>query len=106
MTINGREYAQVGNRVYTQHAVDRLQPSGLGWSGAPGGAFGVGRSISPAYVDEVLSSNLSVVKPVVGPNGESRLLFESGSLQIITEEVIRPFGAYPVDVVITVIPGG
>lgn len=47
VTRGGREYAQVGDRLYTHHAVDRLQPSGLG---APAGATGAGRSISPNFV--------------------------------------------------------
>ncbi len=84
----GREYAQVGDRLYTQHAVDRLQPSG---PGAPAGAMGAGRSISPNFVEEVLTSSRGV--PVKGPSGEARLSFTSGTVQDITES----------DIVITVI---
>jgi hypothetical protein len=80
VTQAGREYAQIGDRLYTQHAVDRLQPSGLG---APAGATGAGRSISPNFVDDVLSSTRGV--PVKGPSGEARLSFTSGTVQVITE---------------------
>jgi hypothetical protein len=78
--LNGREYAQVGNRLYTQHAVDRMQPSGLG---TPAGATGPGRSISPNYIEDVIRSSSGV--PVRGPNGESRLSYSSGSVEVITE---------------------
>jgi hypothetical protein len=83
VTQGGREYAQIGDRLYTRHAVDRLQPSGLG---APAGATGAGRSISPNFVEDVLSSTKGV--PVKGPNGEARLSFTSGTVQVITESNI------------------
>lgn len=79
----GREYAQIGDRLYTQHAVDRMQPSGLG---APAGATSPGRSISPNIVEDVLGNSEGV--PVKGPNGEPRLSFTSGSVQVITEDGI------------------
>jgi RHS repeat-associated protein len=82
-TVDGPEYAQIGDRLYTQHAVDRLQPSGLG---TPAGASGPGRSISPNFVEDVLSSSRGV--PAKGPNGEPRLSFVSGSVQVITENGI------------------
>jgi len=88
VTQGGREYAQIGDRLYSHHAVDRLQPSGLG---APAGATGAGRSISPNFLEDVLGSTRGV--PVKGPNGEPRLSFVSGSVQVITEN----------DIVITVI---
>jgi len=81
--VDGREYAQVGDRLYTKHAVDRLQPSGLG---APAGATGPGRSISPTFVDYVLQSTEGV--PVVGPLGQARLSFTSGTVEVITENGI------------------
>ncbi|NYG58762.1 uncharacterized protein (DUF2384 family) [Nocardioides daedukensis] len=82
-TQGGREYAQVGDRLYTRHAVDRMQPSGLG---APAGAPGPGRSISPNYIEDVLTGSRGV--PVKGPNGEPRLSFTSGTVQVITENNI------------------
>ncbi|PZF79455.1 hypothetical protein C1I92_31040 [Jiangella anatolica] len=83
VTQGGREYAQIGDRLYSHHAVDRLQPSG---PGAPGGATGAGRSISPNFVEDVLGSTKGV--PVKGPNGEARLSFTSGTVQVITENNI------------------
>jgi len=83
VTQGGREYAQIGGRLYTQHAVDRMQPSGLG---APAGATSAGRSISPNFVEDVLGSSEGV--PVKGPNGEPRLSYTNGSVQVITEDGI------------------
>lgn len=83
VTQGGREYAQVGDRLYARHAVDRMQPSGLG---APAGAPGPGRSISPNYIEDVLTNSRGV--PVKGPNGEPRLSFTSGTVQVITEDNI------------------
>ncbi|WP_157803632.1 hypothetical protein [Luteimicrobium subarcticum] len=88
VTQEGRNYAQVGERLYTRHAVDRMQPSGLG---APAGATSPGRSVSPAFFEDVLGSTQG--SPVRGPNGEARLSYASGTVQVITEN----------DVVITVI---
>ncbi|MCW2752457.1 MAG: hypothetical protein JWR83_3567 [Aeromicrobium sp.] len=79
----GGEYAQIGDRLYTRHAVDRLQPSGLG---APAGANGAGRSISPNLVEDVLSSTKGV--PTKGPLGQPRLSFISGTVEVITENNI------------------
>jgi RHS repeat-associated protein len=83
VTVNGTEYADVGGRLYTQHAVDRMIPRG----------FGGGRSISPTYVEEVLTSDLTVVKPVTGPLGQPRLSYVNGSVEVITEN----------DIVVTII---
>jgi len=91
VTVNGTEYADVGGRLYTQHAVERMTPSGFGTAARPGEV--AGRSISPRYVDEVLTSDLSVVKPVTGPLGQPRLSFVNGSVDVITEN----------DIVVTII---
>ena len=72
-------------RPYTHHAVDSMQPSGLGSSGMPGGSFKPGRSISPNYVEGVLTSDLTVTKPVTGPLGQARTSHVSGSVEVITE---------------------
>jgi hypothetical protein len=88
VTVDGREYAQIGDRLYTHHAVDRLQPSGLG---APAGATGAGRSVPPNMIEDILQST----KPteVTGPAGELRMKYVSGTVTVITED----------DIVITVI---
>ncbi len=81
VTVNGQEYAQVGDRLYSKHAVDRMQPSGNLY-GHPitqaGGDYG--RSVAPQYVEDVISS----VKPVLQENGN--LSYISGSLQVITNK--------------------
>jgi len=80
VTLDGREYAEIGDRLYTQHAVDRMQPSGLG---TPAGAQGAGRGVSPNFIEEVL--NNSKGDPVKRPQGQPRLSHTSGSVQVITE---------------------
>jgi RHS repeat-associated protein len=83
VTVDGNEYADVGGRLYTRHAVDRMQPSGLGK--VAGGVQG--RSISPNFVNDVIEHPESV-DPVKGPLGQSRLSYVSGSVQVITENGI------------------
>lgn len=78
--VNGREYAQIGNRQYTQHAVDRMQPSGLG---APAGTVGAGRNISPNIVEDVISQGTPTT---IIENGVTRTLYTSGNVKIITED--------------------
>jgi len=87
----GREYAQVGDRLYSHHAVDRMQPSGLG---APAGAGSAGRSIAPAFVDDVIQKGTTTTKMV---DGVERTIHTSGSVQVVTEQggkivvTINPF---------------
>jgi hypothetical protein len=44
-----------------------------------------GRSISPYYVQQVIGHPDSVTS-VMGPHGEDRLSYVSGSVQVITED--------------------
>lgn len=60
-----------------------MQPSGLG---APAGATGPGRSVSPTNIEYILTNTRGV--PVRGPNGEARISYMSGSVQVITENGI------------------
>ncbi len=89
VTVNGRTYAQVGNRLFTKHAVDRMTPSGLGYA-ASGSK---GRSVSPNFIEDVLTGARTTRTPVTGPAGEARISHNLGSLEVITEG----------DIVITVI---
>ena len=78
---NGQEYAKVGNRLYSRHAVNRLQPSGnrFGpniYQGLNGGNYG--RSVAPQFVEDILET----VKPVLQENGN--LAYTSGSIKVIT----------------------
>jgi hypothetical protein len=81
-TVNGREYAVIGDRLYPQHAVDRMQPSGLG---APAGTVGPGRSVPPTYADDAIRNTEGTpAKP--GPDGAPRLKHVYGDLTVITED--------------------
>lgn len=83
VTINGevQTYAKVGDRLYSKHAVDRMQPSGNRY-GSPitqaGGDYG--RGVAPEYIEQVIKD----VKPVLQENGN--LSYTSGSLQVITNQ--------------------
>ena len=82
VTVNGQEYAQVGDRLYSRHAVDRMQPSGNRYGSSITQAGGdYGRSVAPQYVEDVINS----MKPVLQENGN--LSYTSGSLQVITNQL-------------------
>ncbi len=81
MEFNGKQniYAKIGNRLYSKHAVDRMQPSGNRYGAAlvqAGGDYG--RSVAPQYVEDVMNT----VKPVMQENGN--LKYIGGSLAVIT----------------------
>ena len=81
VTVNGQEYAKVGDRLYSHHAVDRMQPSGNRYGSSiyqAGGDYG--RSVAPQYVEDVINST----KPIIQENGN--LSYASGSLQVITNQ--------------------
>ena len=79
VTIDGKAYAKIGDRLYTEHAVNRMQPSGLG---APAGEVTAGRNIPPNIVEEVIRSG-STTQTVV--NGVMRTLHKSGNVAVVTE---------------------
>ena len=77
----GKEYALINGRLYSKHAVDRMQPSGNRYGSQVYQAGGdYGRGVSPQYVETVINST----KPVLQENGN--LSYTSGSLQIITNQ--------------------
>jgi RHS repeat-associated protein len=83
VTVAGKEYAEIGGRLYTEHAVQRMLPSGLD---------SMGRSISPTYVDGIIRT----VKPTdVIVNGVTRQVYASGTVQVVTENgivvTVNPF---------------
>ncbi|MES2608309.1 MAG: hypothetical protein V4544_06240 [Pseudomonadota bacterium] len=78
-SIGETQYAQIGNRLYTQHAVDRMQPSGLG---APAGSIGAGRSFPPSLIEEVIMSGS---KTTVSFNGVERVVHSLGTAEVVTE---------------------
>ena len=79
--VDGQTYAKVGDRLYSKHAVDRMQPS---WNRfghqvtTAGGDYG--RSVSPNYVNHVIDNSEGVLQE----NGNySHTL---GSLQVIVNK--------------------
>ncbi|NMC57434.1 MAG: hypothetical protein GYA50_09465 [Eubacteriaceae bacterium] len=81
VTVNDRIYAKVGNRLYSEHAVNRMQPSGnrFGpniYQGLNGKDYG--RSVAPQFVEDVINSS----KPILQQNGN--LAYISGTVKVIT----------------------
>lgn len=88
--LNGREYAKIGDRLYTEHAVTRFLPSGRRTIGNvpaadnEGGGYAFdpkARSISPNYVEQVICSG---AKQFVIEKGEPRTIHISGDLKVVT----------------------
>ncbi len=74
ITRNGTEYAKIGGRLYTQHAIERIIPRGLSTEG---------RSISPSFIEDIISNT----KPsTVYINGVERQVYVSGSVEVVTEQ--------------------
>jgi filamentous hemagglutinin len=74
VTVGGREYAQVGNRLYTRHAVERMMPRGLTTEG---------RSISANYIEDVIQTS---THSDVSVDGVARQIYRSGSVEVVTEQ--------------------
>ena len=68
----GREYAQIGQRLYTEHAVGRMLPTAMG-----------GRGIAPAFVEAAIQTGSRITQVV---NGVTRTIFTSGNVQVVTEQ--------------------
>ena len=78
---NGRQYAKVGDRLYSKHAVDRMQPSGNRFGPyiyQDGDVYG--RSVAPQFVEDVIQST----QPVLQKNGN--LAYISGNIKIIINQ--------------------
>jgi hypothetical protein len=76
---SGKEYAKIGDRLYTKHAVERMQPSGLGM---PANSLNSGRSFAPSYVEEVIRNG---TQRQVVRNGTLRTIHSSGTAEVVTE---------------------
>ncbi|HKW99934.1 MAG TPA: hypothetical protein VJN43_19495 [Bryobacteraceae bacterium] len=90
VTLNGREYAKIGERLYTQHAVERFLPSGrrtisnLPVAHREGGGFTYhekARSIAPYYVEDTIQHGS---KTWTIEEGELRTVHRSPDLEIVT----------------------
>jgi len=93
----GREYAQVGDRLYTDHAVERMGPGGTAPSAqspgqtkleAPKGPRGdvayQRRGVSPNYVEDVIERGAQT--KITGPSGVSRIRHTLGTVDVVTED--------------------
>jgi hypothetical protein len=88
--LNGREYAKIGERLYSEHAVTRFLPSGrrtiANVPAAPkeGGGYAFdpkARSISPNNIEHVICFG---VKMFVVEKGEERTIHAAGDLMVVT----------------------
>ena len=84
VTIKGQEYARVGKRLYSKHAVDRMQPSGnkFGKNIYQAGEAEIhGRSIAPAYVESVIKSTKAIYQ-----SSSKNFLHVSGSVTVVVNK--------------------
>jgi hypothetical protein len=88
--VDGRQYAQIGGRLYTEHAVIRFLPSGrrtvadLPTASKEGGGYAYdpkARSISPNHVEFVITSGH---KTFTVEKGEERTIHRAGDLMVVT----------------------
>ena len=84
VTENGRQYAKVGDRLYTRHAVNRMQPSGnrFGpniYQGINGKDYGI--SISPKYVEDVINASPAIFQPETG-----NFIHTLGSVEVVVND--------------------
>jgi hypothetical protein len=88
--IGTREYARIGNRLYTQHAVDYFQPSGRRTianipvaQGEGGGSLSKGRGVPPRAVEETILRGAT--RPQFA-SGAHRIVHTLGDLEVVTED--------------------
>ena len=84
VTHDGKVYAKIGNRLYTPHAIARMQPSGLGTSA---GHIGGGRSVAPKFVEDVIKTGVRRIE--ISEKGIEQSVVRSGNLEVITEQADR-----------------
>ena len=91
--VDGREYAQIGERLYTRHAVDYFQPSGRRTignvpvaQGEGGGYLTDGRGVPPRFVEETIVHGATRLQIV---NGVCRTVHALGDLEVVTEQAGR-----------------
>ena len=81
VTREGRDFAKIGDRLYTKHAVDRMVPTGFGTSAGAGGVSG--RGIPPMVVENVIENGIKLSEQIVG--GVARQTWKMGTVQVVTE---------------------
>jgi len=88
--LNNKEYAEIGGRLYTEHAVTRFLPSGrrtvagLPLAQKEGGGYAFdpkARSISPNNIEHVIRFGS---KEFVFERGEARTVHTAGDLTVVT----------------------
>lgn len=80
-SIDGAEYAVIGDRYYPQHAVDRTLPSSLNIG------KDTGRSVSPQWIEDMITSPNSTrtfTERLHKGKIELRTEIHSGSLKVVT----------------------
>jgi hypothetical protein len=80
----GKEYAKIGDRLYTEHAVSRMLPSSLGRYASSCANTKEGMSISPTFVEHIIKNGTR--KKVVLSPGVERIIYSSGSAEVYTEQ--------------------
>ena len=81
--INGKEYAKIGEWLYTRHAVENLYPSKMGR--AAGHTSNHDHlTLPPKYVNDILSNKNTPFKEVT-KDGVSRKIYDTNDIRIITE---------------------
>jgi hypothetical protein len=87
---NGREYAQIGARLYTEHAVQAFMPSGrrtithVPRANNEGGGYSYdenARSIPPTFVEETIRRG---IKEFVTEGGELRTVHTLSTIMVVT----------------------
>ena len=68
----GQEYAQIGQRLYTEHATQRMLPTGMG-----------GRGIAPGFVEAAIEHGTTRTQIV---KGVTRTIHTAGNVQVVTEQ--------------------
>jgi hypothetical protein len=88
--IGTREYAMIGDRLYTRHAVDYFRPRGRrtiasvpSAPGEGGGALSTGRNISPTNVEFTI---LYGSKRYEWREGIRRTVHKSSEIEVVTEQ--------------------
>lgn len=76
--LNGQEYAKIGERLYTRHAIDHMMPRGLNI-----GAAVEGRGMSPTFVEDVIQRGTQSVEAT---DGIERTVYSLGTAKVITEQ--------------------
>ena len=83
VSVEGQTYARIGNRNYSAHAVERMQPSGNRYGSyiyqaSPTRTNTYGRSVSPTFVEDVIQNGSRALQE----NGN--ISYSSGTVEVIT----------------------